>query len=82
MVMLKTHCEQNLEIQLLYFRVLLACWNMSLLKLGSPTISVATLALMWVLWRDRNRIVFEGVEDDSRYARSSLLCYYFFWVHP
>lgn len=41
---------------------------------------VALLALMWIVWRERNRITFEGVEMYSVQKRSSLLSFFFsFW---
>lgn len=38
---------------------------------------VALLALMWIVWRERNRITFEGVEMYSVQKRSSLLSFFF-----
>jgi len=41
--------------------------------------NVALLALMWIIWRERNRRTFKGVEMSFRQLRSSLRFLFHFW---
>lgn len=43
---------------------------------------VALIALVWVVWKERNRRAFEGIENDSVNLKEQSFIFSFLFVHP
>uniref|UniRef100_A0A0V0HM88 Putative ovule protein n=1 Tax=Solanum chacoense TaxID=4108 RepID=A0A0V0HM88_SOLCH len=59
--------------------VLMFSWKSGARRRRHKDWNVTPLVFMWVVWRERNRGAFEGVETSFAHLRSTLRSLIFFW---